>query len=412
MRPGFASSPDVVIVGAGVAGLAAAKMLADEGVSYLLVEASSRIGGRAYTQSSSFGVPCEEGAHWLHNGESNPLVDYAEDVGVRVYESPDEWGLFKGTWLEGDAEEEIWDEVERANAAIDRAGDANRDVAVGSLIPPSTGKLARFLVGPYEHAAGVDALSSMDWYAQEEGTDMFCDGGLGTLVARWGADIPVQFNTQVTAIDWSGAGVKVETSQGTISAKAVIVTVATDVLAKGGIRFTPALPNATAQAISDLPLASYNHIALQMDSRLFEMSNDAMVGYEGNGGTAGLLLNAGGAGLTYFDVAGSFGASLTAQGKPAMVEFAREAIRDMLGGEGLASIRKAEAFPWEANPFVGGAYTAAKPGKARARSRLREAVGDRIFFAGEATSRVKPATIDGAIAEGERAAEEAADEVS
>jgi len=406
-----AAAPAVVIIGAGVAGLSASMKLSALGVSHQVIEASSRVGGRAFTQTQTFGVPCDEGAHWLHNAERNPLVGFARRSGVPVYESDEEWALFAdGEWLEGDDEEEIWDEVESAGRAIERALDRDADVAIGSVIDSDTSKLGRFLIGPYEHAGSVGSLSTVDWDRQEEGTDMFCSGGLGALVAKWGAGVPVSFDTQASRVDWSGAGVRVETNKGTITADAVIVTVSTKVLASGGIKFS-SLPQRTERAIHDLPLGSYNHIVLEFDGDPFELAPDTMLAYEGSGGTAGLLINAGGAGLTYLDVAGDFGASLTARGEDAMVEFARAAVGDMLGAEGLADLTKAKAFPWEANPLFGGAYTAAKPGRAGARQDLKRPLGDRVFFAGEATNLSKPATLDGAIAEGARAAALAADEV-
>jgi monoamine oxidase len=405
-------NPSVVIIGAGVAGLSASKALTAAGVKHLVIEAADRIGGRAFTQSTSFGVPCDVGAHWLHNGESNPLVAFAKRSGIEVYEAGEVEGLFSdGEWLEGDDEEEIWDEVEDAEAAIERALDRDRDVSLRSIMDSDTSPLAAFLVGAYEHAASIGSLSTLDWDRQEEGTDMFHDGALGSLVAAWGASVPVRFNTAATHVDWSGTGVRVQTSDGTIEADAVIVTVPTSVLAKGAIRFGPNLPQKTERAIHDLPLGSYNHIVLQMSGNPFEVEEDTMLCYAGNGGTAGLLVNAGGSGLTYFDVAGDFGADLTRQGEDAMVEFARAGIADMLGAEGLSSLTKAQAFPWEHNPLAGGAYTAAKPGRARAREALKAPVADRVFFAGEATHLSKPATLDGAIAEGARAAALAADEV-
>jgi len=408
-----AGNPKVVVIGAGVAGLSASKTLSAEGVDHVVIEAADRIGGRIYTESSTFGTPCDVGAHWLHNGETNPLVPFAKRSGIEVYEAGEVEGLFaNGRWLEGDDEEDIWDEVDDAESAINRALERDLDVSLRSVMDSDTSPLAAFLVGAYEHAASVGSLSTLDWDRQEEGTDMFHDGALGSLAAAWGADVPVQFNTAATRVDWSSRGVRVATSSGTIEADAVIVTVPTSVLAKGAIRFGPKLPQKTERAISDLPLGSYNHIVLQMTGNQFEVEEDTMLCYAGNGGTAGLLVNAGGSGLTYFDVAGDFGANLTRQGEGAMVDFARAALKDMLGAEGLASLKMAKAFPWEANPLAGGAYTAARPGRARAREALKEPVADRLFFAGEATSLSKPATLDGAIAEGARAARVAADEVT
>lgn len=408
-----AGNPKVVIIGAGVAGLSASKTLSAAGVEHVVIEAADRIGGRAYTQSTTFGTPCDVGAHWLHNGESNPLVSFAKRQGIEVYEAGEVEGLFAGgEWLEGEDEEEIWEEVEDAESAINRALERDRDVSLRSVIDSDTSPLAAFLVGAYEHAASIGSLSTLDWDRQEEGTDMFHDGALGALVAAWGAGVPVQFNTAATHVDWSGNGVRVQTNDGTIEAEAVIVTVPTSVLAKGAIRFGPKLPQDTERAISDLPLGSYNHIVLQIEGNPFEVEEDTMLCYAGNGGTAGLLVNAGGSGLTYFDVAGDFGAGLTRQGEGAMVEFARAAVKDMLGAEGLASLTKAKAFPWETNALAGGAYTAAKPGRARAREALKDPVDDRLFFAGEATSLSKPATLDGAITEGARTARVVVDEVT
>ena len=407
-----AAAPQVVVIGAGVAGLSASKTLSAKGIAHVVIEASDRIGGRAFTQIETFGVSCDVGAHWLHNGETNPLVGFARRAGQAPYEAEDEWALFAGgEWLEGEDEEDLWDEIDDANRAIERAVDRDADVAAASVVDSDTSALAKFLIGPYEHAASLGSLSTLDWDRQNEGTDMFPQGGLGSLVANWGAGVPVEFDTQATRIDWSGGGVKVETNKGTLTAEAVIVTVATKVLASGAIRFGPDLPDATERAIRDLPLGSYNHIVLQLDGDPFELEEDTMVAYSGVGGTAGLLINAGGSGLTYFDVAGDFGAGLTALGDGAMVEFAREALRDMLGSDGVASLKQAKAFAWERNALFGGAYTAARPGRAGARQALKRPVGDRILFAGEATSVSKPATLDGAIAEGARAARYIADDV-
>ena len=380
-RSRAASAGHVTIIGAGVAGLAASMQLGAAGVPHRVIEASSRIGGRAFTETETFGVPCDVGAHWLHNAETNPLVSF-----------------------EGEDEEDLWDEVEDMERAIERAVDRDRDVAVSGLVDRDASALARFLVGPYEHAASLSRLSTMDWDAQSEGTDFYCEGGLGALVAQWGSSVPVDFGVIARKVDWSGAGVRIETNQGVIESDAVIVTVPTAVLARGDIEFSPKLPHASERAIHDLPLGSYNHIVVDLDHTDFELPVDTMLGYAGSQGTAGLLVDAGGAGLTYLDVAGDFGAELTAQGEAAMLDYARMVLTDLLGADEITPDLLMKAYPWEAMPFAGGAYTAARPGRARARADLRRSVGERIFFAGEATSLSKPATLDGAIAEGIRAA--------
>jgi len=89
-------NPDVVIIGAGAAGLGAAKTLSDLGISFLLIEAQSRIGGRAYTDLHSFGVPYDMGCHWLNYGRINPWIEYGKTNGFTVALVPEDYGLFVG----------------------------------------------------------------------------------------------------------------------------------------------------------------------------------------------------------------------------------------------------------------------------------------------------------------------------
>ena len=158
-----AGNPKVVIIGAGVAGLSASKTLSAAGVEHVVIEAAERIGGRAYTESTTFGTPCDVGAHWLHNGESNPLVSFAKRQSIDVYEAGEVEGLFAdGEWLEGEDEEEIWEEVEDAESVINRALERDREVSLRSVMDRDTRHLAAFLVGAYEHAATIASLSTLD----------------------------------------------------------------------------------------------------------------------------------------------------------------------------------------------------------------------------------------------------------
>ena len=83
------SDVDVVVVGAGAAGLSAARTLTEKGHSVAVLEARSRIGGRAFTESNTFGVPYDHGCHWLHDESSNPWVKYGQDHGFDLYPAPD-----------------------------------------------------------------------------------------------------------------------------------------------------------------------------------------------------------------------------------------------------------------------------------------------------------------------------------
>ena len=95
-RTSAAAEVDVVVVGAGAAGLSATRELLRQGASVATLEASSRVGGRAWTNLSLFGVPYDVGAHWLHHSEKNPFVQYAKDTGFTVYPAPDAQTLHVG----------------------------------------------------------------------------------------------------------------------------------------------------------------------------------------------------------------------------------------------------------------------------------------------------------------------------
>ena len=125
---------DVVVVGAGAAGLAAARSLIKKGKNVILIEASQRIGGRAHTDLSIFGVPYDIGAHWLHNGSLNPYNKYAKSEGFDIYPVPENYRLFSGSNEEVGSDQlaKLWKDVDKLSAAIGKASESGKDV------PPST----------------------------------------------------------------------------------------------------------------------------------------------------------------------------------------------------------------------------------------------------------------------------------
>lgn len=126
--------------------------------------------------------------------------------------------------------------------------------------------IAQTWIGPMDWGVDFKDMSTLDyWMAADSAPSFMVREGLGSVVAHFGRDLPVALNTPVTAINWGGNGVTVETDQGTIAAKACIVTVSTGVLQAGHIRFTPSLPDRKQQAIADLPMGLLAKIALQFD---------------------------------------------------------------------------------------------------------------------------------------------------
>jgi monoamine oxidase len=193
----------------------------------------------------------------------------------------------------------------------------------------------------------------------------------------------------------------VETPAGKIAARAAVITVSTNVLAAGNIKFAPDIPKRTLEAASKLSLGSYDRIALQMPGNPLGLSRDDVVIEKSDSMRTGLIFaNMGGSSLCTIDVGGSFGRDLSAQGENAMVAFAVEWLTKLFGSEAAAAVKKSSATRWNAAPFALGAMSAAGPGGQSSRKVLTEPFGC-IYLAGEA------GTIDGAWESGERAAEAA-----
>ena len=416
-RADLPTNPDVVVIGAGAAGLAATRTLMDRGLSVALVEAGSRIGGRAYTETETFGVPFDRGAHWLHNGPRNPYNAYAQDNGFDVYPAPDNWRIFIGDQEASESEAAgLWQTWSVFYDDIGEAADKGLDVSAAS-VTPSTGTWANTVamaIGPWSMGKDLDDFSIVDWWTGAEGADWYCTEGFGTLVAHYGAGIPVSLETQATRIRWSGPGVEVETNRGTISAKAVIVTVSTGVLAAGHIAFDPALPVEKEESFAGISMGLYNHIALQFSEDIFGMGPDGYLLYQIDDSMRGfgVLTNANGHGVAYCDVGGSFARELEKDGEAAAVDFTVGKLKDMLGSDVERTLVKSAVTAWGQDPLFEGSYASAKPGAYPMRSNLRQSVGDRIFFAGEACSRDLWATVGGAHETGVDVADDVAGEIA
>ncbi len=197
-----------------------------------------------------------------------------------------------------------------------------------------------------------------------------------------------------------------ETPSGKIAARAVIVTVSSNVLAAGSIRFAPDIPKRQLDAAAKLSLGSFDHIALQLPGNPLGLARDDIIIEQSNSTrTALLFANMEGSSLCSIDVAGSFGRDLSAQGEPAMVAFAVEWLTKLFGSE-VGRRQEIERDALERSPFTLGAMSSAVPGGQGSRRILTEPAGC-MFFAGEATHETQWGTVDGAWESGERAAEAA-----
>ena len=413
-RAGAAPLPreaDIVVIGAGAAGVAAARRIMAANRKVIVVEATNQIGGRCQTDSSTFEVPFDRGARWMHNPDTNPMIKLARAAGLEITTAPSGQKIRIGRRNARPGEtEEFLAALVRANRAID---DASRrlDVSCASVLPKDLGDwagAAEFVLGANFAGKDLKDLSVGDKArAQDRNTAIACRQGLGTLIAKLGEQVPLSLSTPANRISWGSRDVTVETPSGKIAARAAVITVSSNVLAAGNIKFTPDIPKRTLEAAGRLTLGSYDRIALQMPGNPLGLSRDDVVIEQSNSTrTALMYANMGGSSLCTIDVAGSFGRDLSAQGERAMVAFATEWLTKLFGSDAANAVKKSSATRWDAAPFALGAMSAAGPGGQASRKILTEPISC-MYLAGEATHETLWGTIDGAWESGERAAEAA-----
>ncbi|UWU69177.1 NAD(P)/FAD-dependent oxidoreductase [Bradyrhizobium sp. NC92] len=403
---------DIVVIGAGAAGIAAARRIIATGRKVIVVEAASQVGGRCITDSTTFDTPFDRGARWMHNPDTNPMIRLARSAGLDVLPAPSGQKMRIGRRNARAGEtEQFLAALVRANRAIDEAARGKLDTSCAAVLPKDLGDwagAAEFMLGASFAGKDLKELSAIDkGRAQDRNAAIACRQGLGTLIARLAEQAPVALATPASRIAWSNRDVSVETQAGKIAARAAIVTVSTNVLTSGAIKFAPDIPKRTLDAASKLSLGSYDRIVLQLPGNPLGLSRDDILIEQSNSTrTALMFANIGGSSLCSIDVGGSFGRDLSEQGEKAMVAFAKEWIAKLFGSEAASAVQKTSATRWNASPYVMGAMSASAPGGQLSRKILTEPIGN-VFLAGEATHETLWGTVDGAWDSGERAADAA-----
>lgn len=409
--PSSAGDTETVVIGAGAAGIAAARRLAAAGRRFVLVEAADRIGGRCVTDTRIFGVPFDLGAHWIYSSDVNPVTKAPRSGSLEIYPAPPGQRIRIGRRNARDSElEDFLSSMVRANRAIGDASRGKVDMHCAQALPKDLGdwkQTVEFVLGPYNAGADLNEISAMDLArAVDRDNNAFCRQGYGALLAGHAANVPVQLSSPVTQIDTRGGNVEVRTPKGTLRGRYAIVTASAGVLASGKISFTPELPPRQRDALARLKMGSFDHVALELSGSPLGLQRDDLV-FEKSAGTqtAALLANIGGTPLAAVSVAGKFGRELSAKGDKEMIDFAIGWLTGLYGADIRKSVKRSHATRWNNSPFALGAFAAAGPGGALARRTMMEPFRDRIFFAGEAVHETQFGTVNGAWDSGEKAAE-------
>jgi monoamine oxidase len=405
---------DVVIVGAGAAGIAAARRIAAAGHKYVVLEASDRWGGRCFTDRRTFHIPYERGARWIYMPNANPITTLAIKTGLDIYAVSPGQRLRVGRRNAREGEmEDFLANLLRCNRAIsDATTRGSVDVSCAQALPKDLGDWGptiEYVLGDLGRGKALSNISAMDFAkSAEREVAAVCRQGLGTLLGKLAFGSPIQFSSPVTRIQWGGRLVEAETRGTVITARAAIVTASTGVLASRKINFQPGLPARHAEAIGKLALGSYERVAIEFAGNPLGLQSDELVFEKAaHPRTAALLANVSGSRLSVIDVAGKLAADLAEDGEAALTTFAVDWLAGLFGSDLKRAIKRTHATRWVKEPWVLGAFSAASPGGQWARTALSESLSERLWFAGEAVHETLWGTVGGAWEAGERAADAA-----
>lgn len=383
-------------MGAGAAGIAAGRRLVEKGRSVLLLEALPRLGGRAHTVRL-LDQPFDFGCGWLHSAERNPLVALAEARGRPLDRSEGAWSRQlhdidfpardqRAAWT---AYERLGQRLRRAPPASDRAGDA---VARDDPWRPFLDGISGFLNG-----VELDQLSVQDFLAYDDAAsenNWRLPTGYGAFLDELGVGLPVALDTRVTSIA-EDDGVTVETDRGAVRARAAIVTISSNVLARGDIRFSTALDD-HLHAAARLPLGLDNKAFLALSEPDAVPAESHLLGQLDRAGTGSYYLRPFGRPVIEAFFGGALARELEAAGNAATIDFVREELRGLLGARFVQSLTPLAVTRWAAEPTILGSYSHAEPGHADARAVLARPPSTQLCFAGEACSAHDYSTAHGA----------------
>ena len=402
------SSVEVVIIGGGAAGVAAGRRLAEKGVRAVILEARSRLGGRAWTRRMTSGAPLDLGCGWLHSADRNPWTRIARETGFTIDETPPPWARADSQMGMSSADRRAFGEAlgdfrERIDGF---AGDQPDQAASRFLEPSNIWNPLIDAVSTYYSGAELDRVSARDLQRYEDsGVNWRVPDGYGALVASWAANLDVEFDCEVMRVDHRGATVRIETAKGVVEARTTIITLPSAIIARSEELFEPRLPWKTEAAL-DLPLGLADKLFIELsDAEAFEAESRAF-GKPDQVATAGFHFRPFGRPMIEAYFGGDLACELETAGAAAFFDFAADELVGLFGADFRRKISPLASHGWRTDRWAMGSYSYARPGKADSRGVLAASVDDRLFFAGEACSRDHYSTAHGAYLTGVEAADQ------
>lgn len=416
---------DILVIGAGIAGLAAARQLTSLGYRVTVIEGRDRIGGRVWTDNS-FGVPIDLGASWIEGTRRNPITELRDEFGIKTIETDfeevivyDQDGeevndttLAKMEEMFEDLVEEVFEYTEELDNDISY-GNAIKKVLEDYDLSDFEEQLLNWVIDENivsDLAADLDNLSS--WYIDEDeefgGSSEIFPGGYVQIAEGLAQGLDIRLGEIVQKISYDEDGVTIKTQNNSYSGDRAVVTLPLGILRAGKVKFSPPLPASKTGAMQRLKMGVLNKVVLQFPEVFWDEDahflgyltdkKEALQGYLNLYPAYNKPLLMGFAG-------GSQGQGLENLSKTELIEQAMRGLRAMYGNN-IPDPDKVLATQWSKDPFSLGSYSYVALGATQEDyKRMAEPVEGVLFFAGEATNHEYPSTVHGAFLSGMREAE-------